>query len=465
MSTLGSILNIARSAITANQTAVRIASQNIANAQTEGYSRQSVRLVDARPDATPLGRLGTGVRIYDISRVRDTLLDTSYRREAGRSAGFDLRHELLGRVEDILGEPSDTGLSSALDAFYGSWADLANEPGNDTAKRVVLQRSEHLASTLNGFSARLDELVQSTRGRLETSVVEINRLTDQIATVNGLIVSEESGGLTASDLRDQRDRLVDSLSKIASVRATERSNGTVAVIVENALIVDGNSAKTLTAAGEPPVVMVGTATLNLSSEGSVLGELVGALTTRIPAVQGRLDDLAEALVVQTNSLQNAGFLADGTPGTDFFDPAYATARNIRVVATADTVVASDNAAEPNNNRVALAIAAMRGSPDQNTVALGIWSPAEAALLGGLSGGEHYRTTIAQLAVDTGVASDFSTVFGTLAEQLQTRRQSVSGVSTDEELIRVMQHQQAYTAAARLITVVDEMTQTVLDLKR
>ncbi|MEX0912422.1 MAG: flagellar hook-associated protein FlgK [Gemmatimonadota bacterium] len=463
MSSIGGILNIARSAIHAHQTAVRVSSQNISNAQTEGYSRQRVQFVDSTPDITPIGRLGTGVRIHDISRVRDTLLDISYRREAGRSASFDLRQDLLGRVEQVLGEPSETGLDSAMDAFFSSWSDVSNNPTDDTARLLVVQRGEQVAAKLQGFTARLDELVQNTRQRLTTSVQEINRLTEQVASINGLIVQEEAGGTTASDLRDQRDRLVDSLSSLASVRVVERENGKIAVMVENATVVDGAEWKELTATGEPPEVSLGSMTLRMAEEGSAIGELVAMLQDRIPAVQQRLDDLAEGLVIQTNALHNAGFLPDGTPGTDFFDPAATTARDIEVVATAATVAASDAAGEPDNNRIALAMAAMRSSPARNEIAQGIWTVAEADVLGGLSASEHYRATVADLAVETRVAKDSADVYETLSSQLELRRQSVSGVSTDEELIRVMQHQQAYTAAARLVTVVDEMVQTILDM--
>lgn len=465
MSTVGAILNIARSAISAHQTAVRIASQNISNAQTEGYSRQSVRLVDTKPDITPLGRLGTGVKVQDIARVRDSMVDSAYRRESGRSASYSLRHGLLSQVEGILGEPSDTGLSASLDAFYSAWSDLSNQPASDTAKRVIVQRSESLAGMLNSFATRIDELVQSTRTRVSTTLEEINRITEQLGAVNDLIVREEAGGLTASDLRDQRDRLVDQLAQLGSIRTMDRDNGAVAVVFENALVVDGGMYKTLTATGDPPVIQSNGVNVTLASEGSVLGELVGALSTRIPAVVQRLDDLANALVVQTNALHNAGFLPDGTPGTDFFDPASTTARSINVVATSDTVVASDSATEPNNNRIALAMAGMRLPAAQNAIASGIWTAAEAALLGGLSAQEHYRTTVTDLAVDVRTSDDSMTVYNTLAEQLDIRRQSISGVSVDEELIRVMQHQQSYTAAARMVTVVDEMIMTILDLKR
>jgi flagellar hook-associated protein 1 len=464
MSTLGSILNIARSALHAHQTAVRVASQNISNAQTEGYTRQRVRLTATDPDVTPLGRMGTGVRVFDVTRIRDTLLDISFRRESGRAASYDVRQQTLMRMEEILGEPSETGLAQALDAFFSSWSDLANQPTSDTARRLAVQSGQHIANTLQGFSARLDELEQHTRLQLTTSVKEANRLSEAISRVNDMIVREESGGRQASDLRDQRDRLLDDLAKIGTIQVINRTDGSVGVLLENAMVVDGGQSKPLSAVGEPPEVRLGAMTVSMPSEGSVLAELVNTLKNEIPQLQGRLDEIAEALVTQVNMLHEAGYLPDGTAGGPFFDAAGTTARNIRVVVTSQQVAVSDEPGQSGNNRIALAIAAMRGDPAQNEIAGEILG-APLTGIGGNSFAEHYRGVVADLAVATRQARDSAEVFGVLESQLEIRRSAMSGVSTDEELITVMQHQQAYTAAARLVNVVDEMMQTILDLKR
>lgn len=465
MSTIGSILNIARGALQSHQLAVRVASHNISNAQTEGYSRQRVRMADAGPDVTPVGRLGTGVRIHDISRVRDSLLDVSFRREAGRSAGFEARQEVLSRIEDVLGEPSDTGLAAALDAFHSAWADLANRPSSDTARELVVRRADEVASTMAGFSQRLDELAHTSRARLTDSVEELNLLSDRIAGLNTVIVREEAGGQTASELRDQRDRLLDRMSELGSLRVIEREKGQVAVMIENVMVVDGGDWKALEARGEPPAVTAGSVTLSLAPEGSRMGELVAALHEHIPGVQAGLDELAAALVAQTNGIHRAGYTSDGAPAGDFFDPAFTTAREMRVLVTAQDVAVSESADAPDDNRIALAMAAMRGKPADNELALGYWTAGEEQLLGGRATGGFFQGIVTRLASGTRMAEDSAAVFQTLSSQLEMRRQSVSGVSTDEELIRVMEHQQAYTAAARLVTVVDEMLQTVLDMKR
>src|SRR6476661_4183025 len=134
---LGSVLSIARSALNAQQTVMQTTGHNIANVETEGYSRQRTELAANYPQHWTYGSVGTGVMVQNVSRARDALLDTSYRGEAGGAASSQLRHDLLESVQNILGEPSETGLSSAMDAFWSSWSDLATSPTSPAARSVV----------------------------------------------------------------------------------------------------------------------------------------------------------------------------------------------------------------------------------------------------------------------------------------------------------------------------------------
>lgn len=472
-SSLGSILNVARSAIFANQTGVRITSQNIANAQSEGYSRRTISFVESRPDVTPIGRLGTGVTIQDVARVRDGLLDATYRRESGKAAGFELRQDVLGRVEQVFNEPSEDGLSATLDAFWASWSDLASRPTNPTARRMVQQRGSQVAAALQSFDRRLDEVQQHAVVRLTEAVGDINGISEQLGTLNREIVVAEGGGHEAHDLRDQRDRLLDKLSHLGSVRVLERENGSIAVMVENVTLVDGPEYRALSTSGSPPGIglsMNGTA-VDFGGEDSRLGSLVRSLNVDLPGIRGRLDDLASALVEQVNALHTAGFDASGAAGAAFFDPAGTTASTISLSAAiggdSSLIVTSDAAGETTNNRVALALAALQGRPADNSVARDIvGAPAWTALSPALSGrslGEYYEDVVTEVALGVSSAEHSSAVFRTIADQAEARRQSVSGVSTDEELIKLMNFQQAYTAATKLVTTVDEMMQSVLNM--
>ena len=197
MSTFGSILSIAKTAIAAHQTAVQTVSQNIANSETEGYSRQRAELVPSTPQRFGYGSVGTGVEVQNIVRLRDTMLDSNFRRESASAEGFGLRRDVLSQVEAIFGEPSDQALSGALDAFWSSWSDLGNNPGSPGAQAVVKQRGVEVASTLNRFATRLNDLEATVRSRLSTSVDEVNRLGSQLADLNGQITNAEVSGTQA----------------------------------------------------------------------------------------------------------------------------------------------------------------------------------------------------------------------------------------------------------------------------
>lgn len=460
-------LSSARSALQAHQAAVRVASENISNAQTEGYSRKRVDLVALAPYRTPEGLIGSGVGVQNITRIRDAFLDASFRRDAGKSAGSQVRQELLQQVQEVLGEPSEVGLASALDAFHSSWSDLANQPTSETARQVVLQRGQQLASTLQDFGTRIDQVREHARQKVTAAVTDLNRMASQVAGLNEEIVLAEAGGQTAAGLRDQRDQLVDAMSKLGSVRVIDRSAGSIAVLVDGAMMVDGSEYNELAAVGEPPSIQIGSRTLTFAAGGSTLGELVDVLQVQIPGVDDRLDALANSVVKQVNALHRSGFAPDGSAGGDFFDPTGLTARTISVTVAAADIVASDTAGESGNNQIALAMAALRHRPAENDIAANYaaWNTVVGGVdgLAGLSFADHYRTTVTTLGVSVNQASNTASVHESLASQSELRRSGHSGVSTDEELIRVMQHQQAYAAAARLVNVVDEMMQTLLQI--
>ena len=454
MYSLTNVLGIARNAISAHQIAVQVASENIANAQTEGYSRKRVTLSSGTSIRTPQGPSASGVQIRDVARVRDVFHDQSYRRDAARAGSYGLRRDLMQRVESIFGEPSETGLGSTLDAFWSSWSDLANEPTSSSARNMVRQRGTQVTAVLNRAAAELNTQADAARSRLSTTVGEINRLSGEIASLNDQVVSAEVGGRTASDLRDSRDLAVDRLARLASVTATERWDGSISVLVENTTMVDGGSFKTLAVDSSGASVTVETSSgtpLSVASEGSALAEILNVINTEIPGVQTQLDDLAAALVSGVNGIYALG--AGGTAG-EFFDSGFTAADTLAlsssIAADASTIAAGYSTAS-GDNELALDMA---GLQTDSSIAIG-------ATTGSYGG--YYRDMIAGIAVTVSSAENSTQVYETLANQSDLRRQSVSGVSVDEELINMMQHQQAYAAATRVVSAVDEMLQSLLNM--
>lgn len=470
---LGSILNMARTAMAVQQTAVQVASQNISNATTAGYSRQRVDTATTLPTVFPYGSVGTGVGIKSITRSRDTLLDANFRQNSARASSADTQSTALSQIQDIFGEPSTTGLSASIGAFFSAWSDLSNDPTNSSAKSVVVETGNNVANTLNQFSSQLSQLDQDNRDGMNADVTQVNTLSKQIADFNREIVSAESGGQPANDLRDARDRLVDQVSSLVGGQVVEHPNGSIAIYTGGRMIVDDTTVKQLQMNdGQPPTVSYAGSPNPVDGIGGSLGGRIAISTTTIPAVMARLDSLASGLVTTVNAIHSTGTIFTGTPPVasaagNFFDvtvPAPAggdpklTARGIRLdpTLTAATVAASGpGATGPGNADVALAMS--------NLTSQSVAFTSGGATVATTTIAGFYTQAVGEVASSTQQASDESTIQDTLASNAGTRRESVSGVSTDEELISVIQHQHAYQAAARLVQVVSDMTQILVDL--
>jgi flagellar hook-associated protein 1 FlgK len=472
---INSLFGSARLALQAQQIAMETASHNIANANVEGFSRQVVSLTPNLPNYTPQGAVGTGVIVQDISRVRDTLLDVNYRTQTSLASGSAARNDALQQIGDMFGEPSDTGLAATLDAFYNAWSDLANSPTSSAAQSVVQQRGAQVASTLNRFSSTLDTIASNTLGTATQQVADLNRYLAQVATLNKQIVAAEAGGQTASDLRDQRDVALDALAKIAPVRVIEQPNGATTVYVGSMQAVDGSDARqfSLQRSGNVTSLVTGNQVVASPSLGGALGANLAVLNTDIPNARQQLDTLAAGIVSTVNAIHRTGWTAAGdalgnanwdasAPPTgsnvDFFDPSKTTAATISLsaqVASSAAYIAAGNVQNGSGNTaVANALGGLRSDATAITKFGGIGTTS-------LSG--FYQDLVARVGTATNDADASATVYQTLARQADTQRQSVSGVSTDDELIEITKRQQAYSAAAKVITTATQMSQTLLDM--
>lgn len=472
---LNSVLGSARLALQAQTSAMETASHNIANATVDGYSRQRIDLQPNTPMYTPNGAIGTGVVVADVTRVRDTMLDTTYRSQVSQSSQYGVRRDLMANVSNVFGEPSATGLSSTLDQFWASWGDLANSPNSTAAKSVVQQRGAQLASTLNRFSTDLDNISTTASAQVDSQVASFNQYASQVADLNQKIVAAESGGQSANDLRDIRDRALDEMNKIAPVTVSESHNGSDTVYLSNMSVVDGVSAKQISTdrtGGTLTLKLSGYST-NIAPDGA-LGAAVGVIDTDIPNAKRQLDDMAAGLVAKINAIHSTGWTQAGdalgganwnasAPPTgskvDFFDPSKTTAATISlssaVASSASYIAAGSVQNASGNNDIANAMAGMRN--DTSSIMKSDSSTQTTSF------GEYYRDLVTRVGVGASEADTSATVYDTLATQADAQRQSVSGVSTDDELIEMTKRQQAYSAAAKVITVASAMSQTLLDM--
>lgn len=475
------LFSISRSALLAHQQVLQTIGQNIANAETPGYSRQEAVLSANNPVRLSYGMVGTGVHVGAIIRKRDIMLDEGYRQASGQSGEAALRQGTLSAVEDIFGEPTDAGLTNALDEYWNSWGDLSTTPSSNAARAVVQQRGTQVARLLNTYDEGLNQQREFNLSRLQSVVSDINQMAAQVADLNSRISSTESSGGSSGDLADQRDMLLDKLSMMAGTRVIPQTDHTVVVQIGNSTLVDGSTARPLTldlvipnpaptvATPDIPVrIRLGNSVDALKPLGGQLLAMTDVINKDIPEMRRRLDTIASSLVGSVNSAHASGFVFSGTlPGTaagNFFDPGTFTAPVTAATIKLSTAVANDvnniavsgNSLAPLDNTVANAMTALRN--DSTTISYTTGTTTERGSF--LS---FFRSTATRLGLEVRTAADDSTIASLLMEQADTRRQSVSGVNTDEELIQMLRVQQAYTAATKLIKTADEMLQTLLAL--
>ncbi len=450
---LGSLLSIARSALTVTQRSMEVTGHNIANANTPGYSRQTLQVMAATPLQLPMYSLGRGVDANQITRARDVFYDATYRQESGLLGHSSTKSGFLGQIEGALNEPSTNGLSAALDNMFGALSDLAGDPANKTNRNLVVANANRLVSQLHSLDAQMSSINQAGVDAMKTQVSQVNTLASEIADLNTKIIAT-GGPRGSSDLMDQRDMLVDQLSQFMDVRVMSRSDGSIGVVAGDTVLVDGAQAGTLAAtpvgAGWGIIPAGGGGVIDPGS-GS-LKALTELTQTQIPGLRGQLDQVASALVTEFNRIHRAGYTQGGATNVDFFDPTKVTASTIDLSAalkgSSDNIAASGNVALGNGD-IATQLAGLANT--------GV------ATLGGTTFREFFVSLASNVGLDASNTTQDVSAHQALVDRSDQARSAVSGVNVDEEMIALITAQQAYQAAARLVTVANQMVDTLMQV--
>lgn len=467
--------DIARRALQSQQRALDITGHNIANAATPGYSRQRAMLTATNPYTIPSmhsphtsGQVGTGVEVSAIYRLRDGFTDYQYRSENQSLGKWEAHWQTLERVEGIFAEPASAGLKTAIGEFFNSWQDLSKDGGSDTVRAIVRQRGAAVSDMFRHIHSQLSDAKADLDAGISLTVQDINSLAEQIASLNGQIQTSELSGYHANDLRDKRDLLVDQLSKLVEVSAFEQ-NGQLAVVVQGTSLVRHESVTPMVVSqsevnGVRPVVWLN----SLGEEGLPVnvsnGRLAGMIESRDQVMQdymGALDELAREFANAVNEQHHQGFyLSNGgtwEQGLDFFaardgQPIGAGNMDLNALLT-DT--------EEGRRYIAAAGAAQVSGDGTNALAMGQLRNKPIAGLGGTIE-QRFEGMLGTLGVDGQQAERKMENQTHLVEQLQMRREAVSGVSLDEEMTEMIRFQHAYNAAARLVTTMDEVLDTLIN---
>jgi flagellar hook-associated protein 1 FlgK len=449
------MMDIARSALLTQQKAMGVTGHNIANANTPGYSRQIAQVQAADPLRTPIGTIGRGVTLMGIDRARGSFLDNQVRAESGGLGYSTSLRDTLNQVQDVFGEPSTSGLGAGIDSFFSAWSDVANDPSAQTPRNLLRQSAQSLTDRFHQMDDQLAAVGQNAQDQFQGAVDTVNSLTKQIAQLNGQIQSSRGTGGTAADLQDQRDLLIDQLSQMVQTRVVTHDDGSVGVVAGGTLLVDAGQVQTLQvvnlAGGGFGARIKGSAGVIDTGQGQI-GALSEFSTTELPAARARLDALAGAIVAQVNQLHQGGTNLAGATNVAFFDPAGTTAHSIALSAPVQASlnnIAAGATAVPGDGAVALQLSQLGGSA--------------VAALGGQTIRGYYNDSVSIVASQVSDATASAQAQSTMVSNMDAQRTAQSGVSVDEELTRMIEQQQAYQAAARMVSVADQMMQTVLQM--
>jgi flagellar hook-associated protein 1 len=416
----------ALSGLEAAQAAIDTTGENISNANTAGYTRQVVNTAEAGslqiPELSQQGGsadLGTGVDVTAVSRIRNQFLDVQYRAQNTATSNANTNSTELQQVQSAVNEPSSTGLSSQLDKFYSDWSSLASSPTSPAAQQAVVDDGQTLAQTFNSVSSQMST-VQSQAAQQYATLTGTNGQVEQdatqIATLNGQISQATQAGQTPNNLLDQRDNLLDNLSSLAQVSVTNQSNGSVTVGFGDAStpLVSGTTVtwpQTLTPAS-----------------GGQLGSLLSlsSSTGPVASFMSSLDGVASQVISSVNALQ---------PSSPFFSGT--SASTMAVTATASSIQTSSSSTSGAD--LAQSIANLKGG----------------------TADQSYAAFVAQVGSGVQAAETTQSTAQSVLTAVSNQRQSVSGVSLDQEMTNLINYQQAYQASARVMNAIDTVLNTLI----
>ena len=450
-------LNSAVRSLLAHQQAMDAVTHNIANVNTPGYSRQRIHLGAIAPAGS--SGVGQGVEVLSVERVRDLFVDFQIRSQSHSAGDYSARADSLGLVELAFGEPSDSGLRAVLGQFFNSWRDLANAPEQSAARSAVVQAGETLVFVSQRLASSMSDIRADANTRLEASVGEVNDLAKQVAALNQRIIEVRATGDPASDLTDQRDLALDRLSKLTDLRTVQHDDGRVDVFIGGRALVQGIKSNAVALEINP--LNQNFYALEWAQDGASVtvqsGEIGGLLHQRdvdLPARLADLNALIGQVITDVNAVHAAGFGQDGvTTGTAFFTGTDATDIGVNAAITGDLGLVS--------------AAAVAGAAGDGSGALAIADLQRATNLTGNSQTyeAYFNGMMTRLGVSVRDTAATSKAQAATIAHLEQLRASVSGVSLDEEMVSMVQFQRGYEAAAKVISTIDEMLDSLFAMVR
>ena len=458
-------------------TGIDVSGQNLANVNTQGYSRQTVDIQTSPDIATSIGMEGTGSTAVAIQQAVNSLLNNQIVTQQSSNGYWTAQQSALQSAQTSLNEflngtagtssssssTSDTGLSGQLTGLFNAFQAVATSPTSIADRQSLISQAQTLASTFNQVDSQLSATRTSLNTSLTNNVTSANSLLSGIAQLNGQIAAAEFSGGTPNDLLDERQQDLQNLSQLTSIQTSAQANGAVDVSIGGQTLVTGDQVadtlQTYDASGNGSgqlLVQTATGGVDLTLTGGSMQGTIDARDGELAGMQNQINSLASGLITGINSNgqggYNSGYSLTGTTGADFFTGTDASniAVNSSLVNDPSLLQASASPTATGDGSVALQIANLASSTQ--------------ASLNNETFGNYYDATVAGLGDALQTANTQVTNETAVSNMLSTQQSTVSGVNIDQEMTNLMGFQRAYEASAQLVTTINEMMQTVNNMK-
>jgi flagellar hook-associated protein 1 FlgK len=449
---LTKIFDISTRSLAVYRRALEVTSHNIANASNPYFSRQRIIFETDSTDPGAGKVWGNGVKIGDVRRVRDSLIDSHLINTNPNYSDSFKQSQLIGDIEKIFSEPSDLGISNLMTSFFNSFNKLSVTPNSIPLRTDVLNAANNLAAKVNSINQSLTVLKGEIRSEFKHKVTEVNSILKQIQKLNVEQYNNSFRGLPVNEILDKRDQLVSELSKIVNVNVTVDNTNSVSISIGGALAVDRMHAAEF-------VMEESNGSLNLKAKdgnypvilsGGELNGLSQVYSSKIPKYKEKLDEVINTLVNAVNNEHRQGYTNTDPQetGINFFD-SYENGIlkvNPEIVSNVNKIAASSD-----------------GTIGNGQIALRISQLSDAQLISGSTLSEYYSVLMNNLGNDGMLQANYAQANHLVITQLEQQQSSISGVSIDEEMTNILKFQRSYEASAKLITVADEMIRTILEM--
>jgi flagellar hook-associated protein 1 len=464
-------------------------SHNIANANTEGFSRQEVRTKNGITLNEGDYVIGTGVDIQSVKRSHDELVEKKLNNSISQNQFNQERSNQLGHIEEIFNEINSEGMNKIINRFFNGFRELSNRPEDETVRGLVRENAKIVVEDFKRVQGEIDHVRGSINKKITLITDDINHLTKSISKLNREIAHNEVGGGEANDLRDQRDNALRQLAEHFPVSAyydeqnkfvvnVEGLGTLVAGDIEQELVV-GNRLSDNESNDQKPHLEIffksrPTEPISNRFRSGNLGALIKSRNEDLALVETQLDQLAYGLANATNAVHRKGFankvvpvdettgepiphLAKGpVTGIDFFKPPTAMKRAAEYLELSDAV-------KDDVNNIATALEANK--PGDNRVAIAISRLQHEKILGDTDTTleEHYLQTVGNVGMQSAKSKIDLEQSGGILAQARSIKERLTGVSLDEETANMVKYQNAYEASAKVIRASDEMFKAVLGI--